>query len=423
MLHLWFIKNYICIIVAFKDFFMKKHLFKALLLVAAGSLLTACDDDKEKQVDPVEETEYKFIRVMVSDESATEISLVDPVKRSVEKFEAKYPKSALYGTQAGRFGAIVNGANNFVQLFDTGLEGHGDHVDVKGTPKFGALTGDGNKPTHFKSKGDEIITFNDGDGTLSIAKEGDFHTAGKKMTLINAGNVAHHGAMTKFDNGTYAITVKDGSVAGSLPERVKIIDGSGKTLFASTVQTKGIHGNATNGSISLFGSASGILAVGPDGNQRLIAHPTDFGEAWFGSILEAKGAGKFLGYTAAKGVYLIDVTGNAVTPIFAHTDIMQAKVDYAGNNLVVLLHSGELRVFDLKTNAVKATGNVLPATAKDETRKPQLEATSRYIYITQPKTGELLVVSTKDLSKTHKLKISATPYRLSILGFESSEGH
>ncbi|ACT96064.1 hypothetical protein [Dyadobacter fermentans] len=402
---------------------MKKHLFKVLLSVSMGALLVACDDKEKDEVTPVEETEFKFIRVMVNDETSKELSLVDPVKLSVEKFDAQFPKSALYGTQGGRFGALVNGANNFVQLFDSGFEGHGDHVDVKGTPKFGALTGDGNRPTHFKSKGDEIITFNDGDGTLSIAREADFHTAGKKMTAINAGNVAHHGAMTKFDNGTYAITEKDGSVAGTLPERVKIIDGSGKTLFASTVQTKGIHGNATNGSISLFGSSSGILAVEPSGNQQLIPHPADFGEAWFGSILEAKGAGKFLGYTAAKGVYIIDVAAKSVTPVLASTDIMQAKVDYAGNNLVVLLHSGELRIYDLKSNTLKISGSVTGATAKDETQKPQLEATSRYVYITQPKSGELLVVSTSNLSKINKVKVSATPYRLAILGLESSEGH
>ncbi len=388
-----------------------------------GALLVACDDKEKDDVKPVEETEYKFIRVVVNDETSKELSLVDPVKLTAEKFEAQYAKSALHGTQGGRFGAIVNGANNFVQLFDTGFEGHGDHVDVKGTPKFGALTGDGNKPTHFKSKGDEIITFNDGDGTLSIAKEADFHTAGKKMTLIQAGNVAHHGAMTKFDNGTYAITEKDGSAAGTLPERVKIIDGSGKTLFASTIQTKGIHGNATNGSVSLFGSSSGILAVEPSGTQQLIPHPADFGEAWFGSILEAKGAGKFLGYTAAKGVYIIDVSAKSVTPVLASTDIMQAKVDYAGNHIVILLHSGELRIYDLKTNTLKINGAVTGATAKDETQKPQLEATSRYVYITQPKTGELLVVNTANLSKIAKVKVSATPYRLAILGFESNEGH
>ncbi|MCF0061020.1 hypothetical protein MUK70_17430 [Dyadobacter chenwenxiniae] len=402
---------------------MKKNLFKTLLTLGLVFALASCDKDDDNPVDPVAQSEFKFIRILVNDEVSREISLVDPVKLTVEKFEAQFPKSALYGTQAGRFGALVNGANNHVQLFDTGFEGHGDHVDVKGTPKFGALTGTGNKPTHFKSKGDEIITFNDGDGTLAIAKEADFHTPGAKMTIIKTGNVAHHGAMTKFDNGTYAVTEKDGSVAGTLPERVKIIDASGKTLFASTLQTKGIHGNATNGSVSLFGSSSGILVVEPSGKQRLIAHPADFGDAWFGSILEAKGAGKFIGYTAAKGAYLIDVAANTVTPILASTDIMQAKVDYAGNNLVILLHSGELQIFDLKTNSVKKTGSVIPATVKEETQKPQLEATTRFVYLTQPKSGELLRINADDLSKVEKIRVSATPYRLSVLGIESDESH
>ena len=402
---------------------MKKNLFKTLLTLGFVFALASCDKDDENKVDPVAQSEYKFIRILVNDEISREISLVDPVKLTVEKFEAQFPKSALYGTQAGRFGALVNGANNFVQLFDTGFEGHGDHVDVKGTPKFGALTGTGNRPTHFKSKGDEIITFNDGDGTLAIARETDFHTPGAKMNIINAGNIAHHGAMTKFDNGTYAITEKDGSVAGTLPERVKIIDASGKTLFASTLQTKGIHGNATNGLVSLFGSSSGILVVEPSGKQRLIAHPADFGDAWFGSILEAKGAGKFLGYTAAKGAYWIDIVANTVTPIFANADVMQVKVDYAGNNLVVLLHSGEMRIFDLKTNSEKKAGSVIPGTAKDETQKPQLEATTRFIYITQPKSGELLRINADDFSKIEKIKVSATPYRLSVLGIESDESH
>lgn len=402
---------------------MKKNLFKTLLTLGLVFALASCDTDDNNQVDPVAQSEFKFIRILVNDEVSKEISLVDPVRLTVEKFEAQFPKSALYGTQAGRFGALVNGANNLVQLFDTGFEGHGDHVDVKGTPKFGALTGTGNKPTHFKSKGDEIITFNDGDGTLAIARETDFHTPGAKMTIINTGNIAHHGAMTKFDNGTYAVTEKDGSVAGTLPERVKIIDASGKTLFASTLQTKGIHGNATNGSVSLFGSSSGILVVEPSGKQRLIAHPADFGDAWFGSILEAKGAGKFIGFTGAKGAYLIDIAANTVTPILANADIMQAKVDYAGNNLITLLHSGEVRIFDLKTNSVKKNGSVIPATAKDETQKPQLEATTRFLYITQPKNGELLRINADDLSRVEKIKVSATPYRLSVLGIESDESH
>ena len=401
---------------------MKKNLLKALLVLAVSVGFVSCDKDKE--VDPVEESgEFKFIRILVNDEVTKQVSLVDPVKLTVESFEAQFAKSALYGTQAGRFGALVTTASNYVQLFDSGFEGHGDHVDVKGTPKFGALTGTSNKPTHFKSKGDEIITFNDGDGTLSVAKEADFHVSGAKMTTIATGNVAHHGAMTKFDNGTYAITEKNPSIAGSLPERVRIIDGTGKTLFASTVETKGIHGNASDGKIAIFGSSSGILVVEPTGAQRLIAHPASFGTAWFSSIFEAKGAGKFIGYAAAVGAYVIDASTSKVTPIIESADLIQVKVDYAGNNLIAFLHNGEVKIYDLATNTLKKSGSIVSAVAKDETQKPQLEATSQYLYVTQPKTGELLKIDIKDFTKVNKIKVSSTPYRLSILGVESNESH
>lgn len=383
---------------------------------------TSCNDDQDDPI-PVDDQEYRFIRVLVNDELTNELSLVDPIKLTVEKFSASHPKSALYGTQAGRFGALVNGTNSLVEFFDTGFESHGDHVDVKGTPKFGAITSTNKTPVHFKSKGDEVLVFNDGEGTLSIGKETDFHTPGAKLQTINFGNQPHHGAMTKFDNGSYAVTVKDGSVSGTLPERVKIINSAGGTVHESTIQTKGIHGNATNGTVSLFGSSSGILVVDQNGGQRLIAHPSDFETAWFGTILEAKSAGKFIGYTAAKGAYIIDVSANTVTPVITSTDIMQAKIDYSGNELLILLHSGELRIYDLKTNSLKSSGNIVSVTAKDETQKPQLEATSRYVYVTQPKSGELIQIQKANLSKTNKIKLSATPYRLAILGVESSEGH
>jgi len=194
-------------------------------------------------------------------------------------------------------------------------------------------------------------------------------------------------------------------------------------LFASTVETKGIHGNASDGKVSLFGSSSGVLVVESTGAQRLIAHPVNFGTAWFSSIYEAKGANKFIGYSAAVGAYIIDVTSNKVTPVIESADLIQVKMDYAGNNLIAFLHSGEVKIYDLATNALKKSGSIVSAVAKDETQKPQLEATTKYLYVTQPKTGELLKIDIKDLSKVDKIKVSPTPYRLSILGIESNESH
>lgn len=400
---------------------MQKIIRKLGWAMVGVAVLTSCD--KENEVEPTDFSEHKYVRVLVSDELTTQVSLVNPRAETVETFEALYPKSAFYTTASGRFGAAVHRENNKVQLFDTGFENHGDHIDVRGTPKWASILSEGKQPTHLKTKGDEVIVFNDGDGTLSVGKESEFQQPGAKFKSINVGNVAHHGAMTKFDNGTYSITEKDGSIAGTLPERVKVVDATGKLLHASTVATKGIHGNASDGNAAVYGSASGLLVVESTGNQRLIAHPADFGTAWFGSILEGGQTGKFVGYTAAKGAYLIDVTTDQITPIVQTDDIMQVGVDHLSNHLVVLMHSGEVKIFDLKNNTLKTSGSILSATAKDEKQKPKIVATSRSLYVTQPKTGELLIIPVADLSKSSRLKVSKTPYSLSIVGMESSSDH
>jgi hypothetical protein len=278
-------------------------------------------------------------------------------------------------------------------------------------------------PTHFKSKIGELMTFNDGDGTLSVAKESEINTAGAKFKVINAGLLAHHGAMATFTNGTYAITEKDNSITGTLPEKVKIIDNTGKTLFDATIVTKGIHGNASDGIYAVFGSASGILVVESSGKQKLIAHPEDFGTAWFGTILETSTKGKFIGYTAAKGAYLIDVVSGTVKPILQNTTIMQCKVSYNDSKLGVLLHSGEFKLFNLNSLTAEKEGKVIPETATDAALKPQIQLTENFAYITSPNTGELLQLNLTSMAIVKKIKVSKTPYMITILGFENSEDH
>jgi hypothetical protein len=301
-----------------------------------------------------------------------------------------------------------------VETFDSGFEYHGDHVDTKGTPKFGSLTGSSLLPTHFKSKLGKILTFNDGDGTLSVAKESDVHTTNASFTTINAGLLAHHGAMATFSNGTYAITEKDNTITGTLPEKVKVIDRTGKTLYAAKVSTAGIHGNASDGTYAIFGSASGVLVEESNGNQKLIPHPTDFGTAWFCTILETATTGKFVGYTAAKGAYLIDVVTNSITPIIESTKIVQCKSSYNLSKLGVLLYSGEFLLFDLNTLQSVKNGNVIAAVSETATQKPQFALSERFVYITSPSTGKLVQVNLSTLNTT-KIKTSTTPYSITLL--------
>jgi len=405
---------------------MKNNYFKLIFLFALSAFAVSCSNDND---DPVIETpeetlsEFKYLRVLLSDEKTTEITLVNPVDATTAFFNAKFAKSALYTTESGRYAGIIHRADNTVETFDSGFESHGDHVDVDGLPQFGALTGQSLLPTHFKSKIGELMTFNDGDGTLSVAKESEINTAGAQFKVINAGLKAHHGAMASFTNGTYAITEKDNSITGTLPEKVKIIDNTGKTLFDATISTNGIHGNASDGTYAVFGSASGVLVVESSGKQKLIALPEDFGTAWFGSILETSTKGKFVGYTAAKGAYLIDVANNSIKPILQNTTIMQCKVSYNNNKLGILLHSGELKVFNLNNLQVEKEGKIIAETAADATLKPQIQLSENFAYITSPNTGELLQLNLASMTIARKIKVSKTPYMITIVGFENSESH
>lgn len=404
---------------------MKNNYFKLLFLFALSTFAVSCSNDDDNTTETPEEalTEYKYLRILLSDEKTTAITLVNPVDATISSFNAKFAKSSLYTTESGRYAGLVHRADNTVETFDSGFESHGDHVDVDGIPKFGALTGQSLLPTHFKSKIGELLTFNDGDGTLSVAKESEINTAGAKFKTINAGLLAHHGAMATFLNGTYAITQKDNSVAGTLPEKVKIIDNTGKTLFESTVATKGIHGNASDGTYAVFGSASGVLVVESSGKQKLIALPEDFGTAWFGTILETKAKGKFIGYTAAKGAYLIDVAAGTIKPILQSTNIMQCKVSYNTSKLGILLFSGEFKLFNLTSLQVEKEAKVIQETASDATSKPQMQLTENFAYITSPTTGELFQLNLSTMAIAKKIKVSNTPYTITILGFENSKGH
>ncbi|SOE23085.1 hypothetical protein SAMN06298216_3475 [Spirosomataceae bacterium TFI 002] len=404
---------------------MFKRILPLALAASALFVITSCENNSV-DVNPEEDpnAEFRHIRILVSDEVTNDISLVNPFSKEVLSFQAQYPKSALYTTESSRFAGIVHRDNDMMQTFDIGLENHGDHVDVKGTPKFGALEGQSSKPTHFKSKRGEILTFNDGDGTLSIGKESEIHVPDIKMQVINANLKAHHGAMAHFMNGTYAVTEKDNSIPGTLPERVKIIDSSGKTIHESKLATEGIHGNATDGNSAVFGSASGILVVEENGNQKFIPHPSDFGTTWFGTIMETSKQGNFLGYTASKGVYLINTTTNEIKPIHESNDIMQAKVSMDYSRIAILSHSGDMVYKDIFTGGIiKSNPALLAATAKDETQKPQMVVSGKFAYITQPKIGEVLMVNIKNPSIQQRIKVSNRPYSITVLGYESNEIH
>ncbi|HEX8330632.1 MAG TPA: hypothetical protein VF629_24090 [Hymenobacter sp.] len=409
-----------------KNLRLTNHTVKLALSLAAATVLASCDKNEKETAPAVKE--YRYVRVLVTDEQATKLTQITPRDASVASFDTDFPLGTLYPTASGRFAAVLYGSQNLVKMFDTGLESHGDHIDIKGTPKWGTITATAARPSHFKSKGEESLIFNDGDGTLSVGNEADFHNSGARFTVLNAGLQPHHGAMAHFSNGTYAVTTA--SASGANPTRVQVINKSGAVVHASTLQTGAIHGNASDGENAVFGAwtstanaSGGVLVVDKAGQQRLIPNPADFGAFRLGTVLYAQEARKFVGYAATKGAYLIDVANNRITPIYAGADAFQCKTDYAGKNLLVLTLDGKLRVYDLATGALKKEGNVIGATATADTYKPVLEATEKFAYVAVPSLGEVHQIQLDNFSVVAKHKVTARPVRLTVLGFESDASH
>ncbi|WP_231426841.1 hypothetical protein [Pedobacter sp. Leaf250] len=408
----------------------KNNFKKAAMLVAVAAAFAACKKDNEQPIEEPSATakEFKYVRFLTADETSNKLTLVDPSTATITSFDAKFPLANLYATSSGRYASVLYGAQNLVEVFDSGLSSHVDHIDVLNNPKWASITATGIKPTHFKSKSNESLIFNDGDGTLSSAMESDFNTAGAKFSIVNAGLLPHHGAMAQFTNGTYAVTST--ATAGTSPNRVLVIDKDGKTIYASTLEIGAIHGNASDGTNAVFGgftdstaNAGGILVVKSTGEQKLIPNPDGFGAFRLASIYYAESAKKFIGYVATKGAYSIDIANNKIAPIYSGADAFQCKVDFAGKNLLVLTLDGKLRIYDLATGALKKEGSVISATSSTDTYKPVLEATTKYAYIAVPTLGEVHQIDLSTFNLTAKHKVSSKPVRLAIFGFESNASH
>jgi len=408
----------------------KNKLKAAALFILFTVGFAACkkDTDTPTPEPVVTAKEQKFVRVLVSDETSTTLTQIDPFAAKISTFTGKYPLANIYGTASGRYAAVLYGAQNLVEVFDSGLQSHDDHVDVDGIAKWAAITANGIKPTHFKSKGNESLIFNDGDGTLSVGNDADFNTANAKFKVVNAGLLPHHGAMAQFTNGNYAITATN--TAGASPTKVIVTDKNGTLVHAATQNVGNIHGNASDGQNAVFGAfttpaatAGGVLVVEQNGTQRVIPNPDGFGAFRLATILYAESAKKFIGYVATKGAYLIDLTANRISPIYAGADAFQCKVDYAGKNLLVLTLDGKLRIYDLASGSLKKEGAAITAVIATDTYKPVLEATARYAYLAVPGAGEVQQIDLTDFTKVTRHKVSARPVRLTLFGFESSAGH
>lgn len=397
-------------------FSLSLFLFPILLL--AGALTTSCDKDDEPARP---ETESQFARLLITDKASNAVTLLNPAKNEQTAFQAAHGGGTVYPSASGRWAIVMSSANSLVEFFDTGIEPHGDHADIKGTPKWGLTKSAAPTPSHVYASHNQVSLFNDGDASISYVEEGQLHTVPAPASFVTG--APHHGAMIRFDNGVYAVTHKNNTVAGSLPEQVKLVSAQGEVVSAPSLQTTGIHGDAGDGQQALFGSASGVVVIKQTGEQRLISYPADAGANWLSTIYYAKKARTFLGSRNNYGVFRIDPAAGTMTQVGTATKLVRVVLDQEGENVFVLEENGTLSVFDAATGAARGSRS-LAGLLDVKAATPYLAASRRYVYLTNAPQGKVHMLRKSDLTDKETFTVPGQPLRLAFVGADiDEEGH
>lgn len=389
---------------------MKKILIPGLLLALAAA---GCRKN-DKPAAPLQ-PEAAYLRLVVSDVDKAQITVLEPLTKKTTVYPVKAAQPTLYATSTGQFAAILSRTANTVEFFNSGIEKHGGHLHVHNA-EMAAQQFTEAGPTHFFAHNGLNAIFNDGTGSLSLFKDSELESATGKVLPVAA---PHHGAMVIFDDQTIAVTQKDGSVSGTLPEKVRIIDRFGAVLHEGTIATQGIHGDAGNGKLAAFGSPDGVLIAEPGGKQSLIPYPADFGTAWIGTVLGNKALPHFFGYLAL-GLYKIDPATQKITLVLKNenNNIHQYMLDENGRNLYVLLTDGTIKIFDAATTQLKKEGKIAPAipAGAAAAQKPYFAVSRKCIYVTDQAGGAIKMFEAASLKELSSIPVGNKPFKVLVIG-------
>lgn len=394
--------------------------FKILGYALAISTMLSCSDD-ENGITEKTILEEENTALLISDVNSTKLNLLKPFDKTVQSFEASYSGGSVYVTESGSYGVITHRDHNFTETFSLGGEiPHGDHSHNLGEVGMGAISFESEKPTHFKSEQGFVLVYNDGDATLNLFNENSIHNNASPVRSIGTGSVAHHGAMVVFNNGTIAVTALGNGVG--LPEKVQIINQSGEVVYGgeSSVVTSGIHGSAGNGTVAVFGSNTGVLVVKSTGEQSLIDYPNDFEEdVWFGSLLSTNVANVFVGYTASKGVYFINIDSKKITPVFENTNLFKCMMSKEGDLVAGLSKEGNFSVTDVVSGVVQYQGKLNITMDTESTDHgsviSNMAITDSFLYISIPSNKKIVQIDLADLTIQNEFNLEITPYQFQVL--------
>ncbi|MCC5919203.1 MAG: hypothetical protein JJU23_00830 [Cyclobacteriaceae bacterium] len=420
----------------------KTNLFLMLMLITG---IIACSNDDNVDVEPIEnelsfsEKESDYIRLMLV-ESDGKIHLLDPNTEEINTPEVDpiHDGARLYVSSTGSFVTKTMRQEGKVKFFDVGIVNHVDHGHTH-NPRWLSATAEAPMPTHYSHSEGNIIVFNDGDGSVTHAREVAMETPAFQPRIIAPfETVAHHGAATWMRGNKFAVTFKeDNSEPGGLPQLVHILNNSGEKIAdGSGVKVSGIHGDASNGNYSAFGSTDGILFATADDEFFLVENIEPLNNAsgnWMGTVRGHDNSNKFYGNSRNHGLFMIDPDNKTMSQLLSGKTINGFFFSEAGTHFIVHHSGNKVNVYDANSGSLKVEGNIDVAQDQNARKNlddlsyyrlmneesPVISASEQFLYVLSSSRDQIEIRDIKTLESVGQIALPTTVNQMMRVGFQT----
>ena len=424
---------------------MNSTILKFLPFMALLIFTAACnDDDDSADADPFNFAgdESDYVSIALLRDNSIDVLRADngQIRSSVDE---GLPQGArFYTSSTGRFLVVVNRNGDEVRFFDSGVYFHIDHTHDDPSEWLGT-TVEALEPTHFKSSGDHMVIFNDGDGSITYVNEEQLEFANYTPDVIQVDKtVAHHGVAFRFSNGQFVTTFKDETEPEGLPRSVRFIDSDGSVIGDNGgVETAGIHGSAVNGTYGAFGSRDGVIIVDGERNIDLVENTGKLDTArnyWIATMYGHDNADLFFGRASNLGAFVVDPVEKTINVLYEGSDIAGAMFSFDGEYFLLHTSDNKIRVYNANaTNAepliervvemvdIPAVGSASGRSSRSEIEvlrqmnqpSPVLICSEQYLYALAPNRQQIKVLRIRDLTHVRTIELGSTVNSIAKVGF------
>ena len=381
-------------------------------------------------------------KLLIGDGETGAMSIIELDHGEVEQnaFDMGSRAGRIYATKSSRFAIAVASDANMVHIIDGGtyLEPHEGHFDlVNGEAEPVGLDLSGDRPVHLYVGDEWAAIYYDGSGDVVLINEHELGEEGASYQPVRLNAGPQHGAAVPLAHDLFAITPQHPDYASNpeqyrLPLTVDIRDLSGNILY-SAGDCPSLHGDAGNGHVAVFGCAGGVLAVEADhGHFHHSFIPAPDGEPEdfrLTTVWGASGADHFLALGSAVGLYLVEPEEDEMVQLIDAVEgnsPIQAALSRDGEHAVVVMSSGEIRLYDLHDGDIIAT-NSDALTTPVETGfwgRPHVAMAPGAIFVTDSVGGHVLQLDDHDLEEVDHWDVAGNPTKIAFVGIQGeTEGH